>query len=61
MKQQKIKLLPCPFCGAEAHMWSWNYGTRIDCSRWNASKHLVGIGGATQEEAIEAWNKRAKQ
>ena len=56
------ELKPCPFCGAPAHKWSWNGGTRIDCSAWDSSDkhtHYVGIGAKTEQEAIEAWNRRA--
>ena len=55
-------LKPCPFCGAPANKWSWNGGTRIDCSAWDSSDkhtHYVGIGAKTEQEAIEAWNNRA--
>ena len=57
-----IKLKPCPFCGSPADKWSWNGGTRIDCSAWDSSDkhtHYVGIGAKTEQEAIEAWNRRA--
>lgn len=55
------ELKQCPFCGGKAHMWSWNYGTRIDCENWNtndAQAHFVGVSARTKEEAIEAWNRR---
>ena len=52
------ELKPCPFCGAKANMWSWNGGTRIDCSNW-CSTHYIGLEGKTVEEATEAWNRRA--
>ena len=58
----EIKLKPCPFCGAPANKWSWNGGTRIDCSAWDSSDkhtHYVGVGAKTEQEAIEAWNRRA--
>lgn len=56
-------LLPCPFCGAPANIWSWNGGTRVDCSRWYSDPtatrvHFVGIGAKTAEEAIKIWNER---
>jgi len=44
------ELKPCRFCGAPAHKWSWNGGTRIDCSAWDSSDkhtHYVGIGAKT--------------
>ena len=58
---EKGKLLPCPFCGAEAFAWEWNYGARVDCSEWIATgkrTHFVGIGGENMEEAIRLWNTR---
>lgn len=50
------ELKPCPFCGASAKLWRWNGGTRIDCSEWDSKKHLVGVYGKTDEEAVENWN-----
>lgn len=52
-----INLKPCPFCGAPANMWSWNGGTRIDCSKWRDG-HFVGVEGKTEQEAIELWQMR---
>ena len=51
-------LKPCPFCGAPASMWKWNGGTRIDCGRFQATKHIVGIEGRTDDEAMRLWNTR---
>lgn len=56
-------LRPCPFCGAPANIWSWNGGTRVDCSRWYSDPtatrvHFIGIGAKTPEEAIKIWNER---
>lgn len=53
-------LKPCPFCGAEAYMWSWNYGTAIQCSKFNCDTHLIQVRGQTSAEAIERWNARVK-
>ena len=55
------KLKPCPFCGAEAHMWSWNYGTAIQCSKFNSHTHVIQVSAKTSAEAIERWNARAEQ
>ena len=54
-----VELKPCPFCGAEAHMWKWNYGVAIECKEWNADTHQVCIKARREEDAIEAWNRRA--
>lgn len=54
------KLKPCPFCGAEAHMWSWNYGTAIQCSKFNSHNHVIQVSAETSAEAIERWNTRAE-
>jgi len=50
-------LKPCPFCGAEAYMWSWNYGVAIQCSNFSYM-HWIEVRGQTIEEAIEKWNAR---
>lgn len=60
-----VNLKPCPFCGAEARMWQWNGGTRIDCSRWvwddSGDIHFVGVGSRNREAAIELWNTRCER
>lgn len=53
-----IDLKPCPFCGAIAHLWEWNYGTAIECSQYNPKTHQVQIKQETKEKAIEEWNRR---
>lgn len=60
MKYKVSDLKPCPFCGADAFIWSWNYGTAIQCSKFNADSHLIQIRGKTNTEAIERWNTRQK-
>lgn len=52
------ELKPCPFCGAIAHLWEWNYGAAVECSKYRNS-HQVQIKQETREKAIEAWNRRA--
>ena len=54
------KLKPCPFCGSEANLYEcrWlgitSYG--VECTKCDA----ILEGYSTKEEAIKAWNKRAK-
>ena len=60
MKHDVSDLKPCPFCGAEAYMWSWNYGTAIQCSKFNSNTHLIQVRGKTSTEAIERWNARVE-
>lgn len=64
------KLLPCPFCGGEAKLWSHHYAEedltlwQVRCNRDFLRKKcymndsFVTFG--TEEEAIEAWNTRAE-
>ncbi len=62
----EAKLLPCPFCGGEAHLDRHDIfcdcGARIDIPQYVHGK--VSIAGfPTYEEAIQkmidAWNRRA--
>jgi hypothetical protein len=66
--QDTVKLLPCPFCGAEAESYhaaerkphadgSLNACWIVDCSECDAN--LEGCGYRSQEEAEREWNTRA--
>ena len=56
------ELKPCPFCGSNAFIAEWNY----DLAPGNVLTHCVECNGChsttleygTEEEAIEAWNRR---
>ena len=52
------ELKPCPFCGGEDFQMVSVYGGEyyVDCLTCTA----CGPSGETEEEAIEAWNRRAK-
>ena len=54
------ELKPCPFCGSKAFLWSWNGGTGVQCSNFDSFRHIVQVCAKTREEAIEEWNRRAK-
>lgn len=69
----EIKLKPCPFCGADAILYLIPYGSSqplysIECTvcsakigrskeTYQASKGLLHF--TSEQEAVEAWNKRA--
>ena len=52
------ELLPCPFCGGDAHTieparYGKTWGVRCECGAFLGFEH-------TEAEAIEAWNTRAE-
>lgn len=58
-ESEKITLLPCPCCGAEAMKRNDGYWIRpnfITCR----SCGLSTMGCATEREAIQKWNERTK-
>ena len=55
------KLKPCPFCGSDAIMWSWNGGVVVECSKYNQCCHRASVEGKTEAEAIEKWNHRVER
>lgn len=53
------ELLPCPFCGGEAHTYKNNLW-HVACER--AHNGCVTMSAfITEAEAIEAWNSRAER
>ena len=56
----KLSLLPCPFCGGEAHLGSQPGGAFVNCTECMASTNvLTGIANS-EEDAVAAWNRRAQ-
>lgn len=56
------KLKPCPFCGCEAMTWK-AFSTndwRVFCTNSQSCGAMIR-GGNTEQEIIEAWNKRVVQ
>ena len=63
---EKQGLLPCPFCGAEAHYANWVGGGGVYCTNCGAKilrDHGKGEEGLTYgaDIAAEAWNKRSDE
>ena len=51
----ETKLKPCPFCGGEASMYiAYDDGYYVCCDECGCGLPVYN----TEEEAIEAWNKR---
>lgn len=53
----EVKLKPCPICGSKPRKWQFNKGAIIECY---CIDHRVSCEAKTLEDAIEAWNRRAK-
>lgn len=54
-----VKLLPCPFCGADAFNID-DYPDDIICNTPNCIvNHVVTFGFDTREQAVERWNRRS--
>ena len=61
-EQEREALLPCPFCGANAHI-SWGSDGEIcnvRCDNWGGSCMGAGKNCYSEKEAIAAWQSRAK-
>lgn len=57
------ELLPCPFCGGEAHVFHYSSAIRDEVWRAVCDKPFCAQGpdGYTEAEAIEAWNTRVER
>lgn len=53
------KLLKCPFCGGKARLRKVIDNCFVECGKcWAHGPNVLGCE-KTEEEAIEAWNRRA--
>lgn len=63
MIMSEPKLLPCPFCGAEAELEETEllgaFRKSAGCSNEGCQGYQATITFATKREAIAAWNTRA--
>ena len=57
-KGRMNELKPCPFCGSKPFVWRTNYRTYIECPNLTTESHRIMMSGKSDEEAIEAWNRR---
>lgn len=54
------ELKPCPFCGGEAKLDRATHSSLVYCKECRASTKLIDFSPeyASDEKAIEAWNRR---
>lgn len=56
-----IELKPCPFCGSKGEI-NYREGLEawvVECSNhFCMASYMIGMDYDTEEEAIEAWNRR---
>lgn len=58
--EYKEELKPCPFCGGEATTYKaegWHY---VSCVNDDCIASVSMQSFSSEEEAIDAWNRRAK-
>lgn len=53
------ELLPCPFCGGEAHIDGTSWTTRDGKDQAWATCRKCGTYGPSSTDAVAAWNRRA--
>jgi len=57
------ELKPCPFCGGEAilkrYVNGFNVWSEIMCDRCGVRQDSIVVGYYNDDEAAEAWNRRA--
>ncbi len=63
---EQYKLLPCPFCGGEAHLFVRD-GVRVICPKCDVSSKILvdgrgphGITGNATKAVVRAWNTRTQ-
>jgi hypothetical protein len=63
MKDKKLKVLPCPFCGSDAKVIEPEYGSEgrpcfiVSC---DLNSHSLDHLAESAEEAISLWNQRVE-
>ena len=58
--EYKEELMPCPFCGSEASINSGTEDHYVVCRNDDCAAALIARSFSSIEEAIAAWNRRAK-
>ena len=57
---QRVALLPCPFCGEKARVWSMLRFWGVECSNLNKACVSMPSCFVEMDDAIYAWNTRAQ-